>query len=337
MPDQTLQATLQQVHTQLQETLQGVGQQLDTSFAFLQKELPQTEEATKPETLLKVAKQFAKGGTQVELLNQLVTATSALVARVLLLIRKGGNVHGWAGSGFEEGFENKNLKKVKLPIDGYPELSQVIHQKTPVLANFSDLSEITDHISNFGDFIPFKSAFFPLTVKNKVAAILYLDSGADSQLANLELIELYCYICGLELTMVTSKIKPTRQDPAHAPQVAVSAPASPVETAPTKPVNPETEHVNKSSNEGDPALKKAKRIARVLVSDLKLYNEEAVLAAMESGTLYERLKTDLDRSYKHYRERVATLDKEFDTNFFKEELINQLAGGDTEKLGPLPF
>ena len=87
----------------------------------------------------------------------------------------------------------------------------------------------------------------------------------------------------------------------------------------------------------DPGIKKARRVARVLVSDLKLYNERAVTEGARKGDLYNRLRDDLDRSYKHYQERVAGIIPENEINFFKEELIRQLGDGDPQRIGPMPF
>lgn len=86
----------------------------------------------------------------------------------------------------------------------------------------------------------------------------------------------------------------------------------------------------------DPGIKKAKRVARVLVSDLKLYNEQAVAAAQNSNDLYNRIKEDVDRSYQHYRERTNGLVPD-GTNYFKMEMVRQLGNGNAAVLGSLPF
>jgi len=92
-----------------------------------------------------------------------------------------------------------------------------------------------------------------------------------------------------------------------------------------------------SGESENPGVKKAKRVARVLVSDLKLYNEEAVSAGRKNHDLYNRLRDDIDRSFRHYEERVAGLVANSDTNYFKEEIIRQLGDGDPKQVGPLPF
>src|SRR5262249_46591031 len=53
---------------------------------------------------------------------------------------------------------------------------------------------------------------------------------------------------------------------------------------------------------GDERREEARRFARLLVSEIKLYNERAVLEGREGGNLYQRLKEDIDRSRQMYDE-----------------------------------
>jgi len=83
------------------------------------------------------------------------------------------------------------------------------------------------------------------------------------------------------------------------------------------------------------AIDDARRIARLLVSEIKLYNERKVAEGRAAGDLYERLKDDIERSRQVYAERTpehvrATAD------FFHEELVRILAEGRPEALGPIP-
>jgi hypothetical protein len=76
----------------------------------------------------------------------------------------------------------------------------------------------------------------------------------------------------------------------------------------------------------------ARRFARLLVSEIKLYNEHQVVEGRSNNDLYERLKDDIDRSRQMYEKRVAAVVAErFD--YFYDELLNTLALGDAPKLG----
>ncbi len=76
----------------------------------------------------------------------------------------------------------------------------------------------------------------------------------------------------------------------------------------------------------------ARRFARLLVSEIKLYNEQKVKDGRSQGNLYERLREDIDRSRQMYDKRVAPpVAARYD--YFHQELVNTLAEGDPAKLG----
>ncbi len=84
--------------------------------------------------------------------------------------------------------------------------------------------------------------------------------------------------------------------------------------------------------EGDERREEARRFARLLVSEIKLYNERAVFEGRQRGDLYQRLKEDIDRSRQMYDDRIPE-DVRSNSNFFYEELVRILADGRSEALG----
>ncbi|HVF27408.1 MAG TPA: GAF domain-containing protein [Pyrinomonadaceae bacterium] len=76
----------------------------------------------------------------------------------------------------------------------------------------------------------------------------------------------------------------------------------------------------------------ARRFARLLVSEIKLYNEQKVKEGRVEGDLYSRLREDIDRSRQMYDKRIAPeVTGRYD--YFHQELVNTLAEGDPSKLG----
>jgi hypothetical protein len=78
----------------------------------------------------------------------------------------------------------------------------------------------------------------------------------------------------------------------------------------------------------------AKRFARLVVSEIKLYNEPKVAEGRRSRDLYERLKEDIERGRAMYNDRVPAHVRDH-TNYFFDELVRILAGGDVGALGPM--
>jgi len=76
----------------------------------------------------------------------------------------------------------------------------------------------------------------------------------------------------------------------------------------------------------------AKRFARLLVSEIKLYNEHHVAEGRENRDLYLRLKRDIDRSREMYENRVSpTVARKID--YFHDEIIRILGDNDPSTLG----
>ena len=76
----------------------------------------------------------------------------------------------------------------------------------------------------------------------------------------------------------------------------------------------------------------ARRFARLLVSEIKLYNEPRVKEGRSRSDIYDRLREDIDRSRQMYDKRVAP-PVAARHDYFHQELVNTLAEGDPAKLG----
>lgn len=94
--------------------------------------------------------------------------------------------------------------------------------------------------------------------------------------------------------------------------------------------------VSEAPSQTDPQTQKqhedAKRFARLLISEIKLYNESKVQQGRKSRELYDLLKDDIERSRQLYSERVPESVRAT-TNYFHEELVRILADGDTAAMG----
>jgi len=106
------------------------------------------------------------------------------------------------------------------------------------------------------------------------------------------------------------------------------APAPGPATAPPRPAAPAV------APEEQKAHDDAKRFARLVVSEIKLYNEAKVNEGRKNKDIYERLKEDIERGRHMYHERVAPPVRD-NTNYFYDELVRILAGGDQSALGPM--
>ena len=70
----------------------------------------------------------------------------------------------------------------------------------------------------------------------------------------------------------------------------------------------------------------------LLVSEIKLYNEEQVERGRESSDIYQRLREDIDRSREMFEKRISAEVRERQ-DYFQDELVRVLADGDPDLLG----
>jgi hypothetical protein len=160
-------------------------------------------------------------------------------------------------------------------------------------------------------------------------------------------------------TVEYDEITPVVEESAPAPVAVEAEPAAPVEEPPPPPVTPVVEQpvevapsppaevpaapkrrygmdvelpIEVSNEEERRLHNDARRFARLLVSEIKLYNENKVTEGRAQNDLYPRLREYIDRSREMYDKRVKPeVAQKYD--YFHHELVNTLAEGDAGKLG----
>jgi hypothetical protein len=77
----------------------------------------------------------------------------------------------------------------------------------------------------------------------------------------------------------------------------------------------------------------ARRTARLLISEIKLYHEEELRAGREHSDIYERLRKEIEFGRETYASRVPKAVKT-NRDYFHEELVRILGENDISRLGP---
>ena len=110
--------------------------------------------------------------------------------------------------------------------------------------------------------------------------------------------------------------------PTPAPEQSPAAVAAPENPAPT----------SASPGADSEAEESAHRYARLLVSEIKFYNETALKEGREEKNIVERLRSEIDRARSLYEQRIPdTLQSR--AQLFDQELVRTLADGDSSVLG----
>ena len=127
--------------------------------------------------------------------------------------------------------------------------------------------------------------------------------------------------------------RPPTTPPGRMPPPLVTPAPARAATAPPAPA-PSTPPARAIAPEAQKAHDDAKRFARLVVSEIKLYNEAKVTEGRKTGDIYDRLKEDIERGRQMYNDRVAAPVRD-SSDYFYDELVRILAGGDPTALGSM--
>jgi len=125
---------------------------------------------------------------------------------------------------------------------------------------------------------------------------------------------------------VGAAVAPEAPGGASAPAIEpVAPPSPPAEAIPAETAAPKKKKTGRKGK-GNSKDDRAKRLARVLVSDILWYNREKRDQALQDGTLMATLSEEIKKSWELYKEKVGP-EVAQSTNYFKEALNEILADG----------
>jgi hypothetical protein len=258
-----------------------------------------------------------ESGTQAEILRHLLEGEARFAGRVALFVVKGGTVNGWQGIGFED---NEIIKTVNIPSSAGL-AGKAIQGRTPAGGPSQNFD--SGFISSVKPPSDDQCLALPLVVKDKVAAVIYADGGTAPggtlDASGLHALTRFAAIW-LELAAMRKAGGPAAEE-APAPQPAVMAASA---TAAAPAATPVTEE--------DELHKKARRFAKLLVEEIKLYNQPKVEEGKQHKDLYDRLKVDIEKSRSTYDKRYAE-SAVASSDYFTQELIRILADNDVSLMG----
>jgi len=128
--------------------------------------------------------------------------------------------------------------------------------------------------------------------------------------------------------------------PAHEPEPQAEPADAQAEVVQTENVMAAAAAAPGASTSSAPALsaedadthRKAQRFARLLVDEIKLYNQAKVSEGRKNRDIYDRLKEDIEKSRSTYLKRYGNTSAA-SANYFNQELIRSLAEDDVSLLG----
>ncbi|MBZ5502260.1 MAG: hypothetical protein LAN59_08445 [Acidobacteriia bacterium] len=135
------------------------------------------------------------------------------------------------------------------------------------------------------------------------------------------------------------------EEPAWAEEPVAPAPvaarptrpvAAPPPAAPAKPARPAPFNVATLSAELQDLHRRANRVAKVAMQDIKLLRPDDVQLGQEHKDICHRLRSDIDKARKEYDRRFQAI-QEHPVDYFRSWMVEILAGGDVDALGEYPY
>src|SRR5579863_1329977 len=248
------------------------------------------------------------GTTQKEILRALIDGGSAHCARAALFVVKAGAATGWQGRGFAD---DETLKDFALDMRAGP-VAHAFQNRVVAPANVAEMGR--RFVEQFGAPANEQVLVLPLLLKDKVAGLVYADGGATGALdgASLEILVM-ATSAWLEVVSLRKQAQ-QRETVEAAPERGMAPAAAPVQTVssfsdpfashapkhiPARAIpEPAAEVVEVASAAHSPSAgaapaaaadpfaglnpedadthRKAQRFARLLVDEIKLYNQAKV-------------------------------------------------------------
>ena len=327
--------------------------------------------ASGPADLARAVAEIQMGSSQREILRALLDSSARYAARVALFVVKGSHATGWQA----RGFANSDAVKDFALSEKAPAVARAIGERVVASALLADFD--SRFLREFGKPASGKGLVLPLILKEKVAALVYADSGTGAEGSfdgsALELLVLSTS-AWLEVSSLRKQASAahTDSDPAgatpppqarpvpalsdpfasHAPSHVMAAAASAREaSAPVassaaeaalaeplpighakKGAAPEPLPASSTPPDDQEVHHKAQRFARLLVDEIKLYNQAKVSEGRKHKDLYDRLKETIEKSRATYQKRYGNTPAG-SGNYFQHEIIRSLAEDDLSIMG----
>jgi hypothetical protein len=278
-----------------------------------------SSEADDMQVLNKYVKKIAAAENQLVLIGSVIEGINQFCDRAAIFLLRDDKLVGWKGKGFsgrDGQITDEDLKKVFFSLSANTVLKNVLERKKSYMGD--PVCKPDDFLiyNRLGGGKPKKVFVLPFFVKGKPQAVIYADSLLAAPIHD-KVIEILATVGELSLDMLPirqkflAKIK--TQEFIEEPEMDVKF--------------IEAERADEMEKTAAPAKgNDTERYARVIITDIILYNKKMVEDGIKNKNLYEVLKETLLQAKELYLRRSS------DLRYFEEQMVKILAKGDRQVL-----
>ena len=320
-------------------------------------------------SLVQAVNSIHAGTTQKEILRALLDAGSSYASRLALFVVKGGNATGWQGRGLGDdesvkdfaldmsagpvahSFQNRIVTPANIAeMDsrfvqrfGGPENEQilvlplVLKDKVAALLYADGGSEALLDAASLEVVVMATSSWLEVVSLRKqtqrdtsdsVAMAAPVAAPMSAPAAAAQPVSSFSDPFAAHTPKHTAPKVAEPEPAAEVVEVAQAASASAAASAPAVAADP---FAGMSAEDAD-THRKAQRFARLLVDEIKLYNQAKVNEGRRHKDLYDRLKEDIDKSRSTFQKRYGTT-VAASGDYFQKEVVRSLAEDDAAVMG----
>jgi hypothetical protein len=269
-----------------------------------------TADLTARERLLAAIRAMDRARSLTDVFDALSVGAEREAPRAAVMLVRDSTLRSWRLTGFGSSFDGS--PDLQLPVERSGVIADAL--RNPASASLTNAGRVSAPPFDLPD--GRARMAFPMTVAGQAVAVLYADEGPDdgpvpdSKAGWAVAVEILARHAARSLEALT----------------AFKTAATLTDRAPLQPIT--------SSGLGDrpsDADEAARRYARLLVSEIKMYHEAEVAAGRRDGDLATRLGGEIERARSLYEQRVPQQVR-LRTDFFQAELVRTLADGDARLL-----
>jgi hypothetical protein len=267
--------------------------------------------AERLDSLIQAIRAIDEARSLSEVLEALLASARHEAARAGVLLVRDGRVRGWRFSGFASSFDGT---AIDLPLDASGIIGHAVEHQRPASSESDGLAPAFAELAENADST--EAIAFPIVLGGEVVAILYVDQpDVEPGVLTLEpaALEVLARYAGRALEAST----------AFQAARLVTLGATPAPGAAGSSAN----NGGSERTIADDEDEAARRYARLVISEIKLYHEEAVAEGRRDRNLATRLGGEIAHARSLYEQRVPA-DLRGAAEHFHNELVRTLAGGD---------
>ncbi len=292
--------------------------------------------------LLEAIREIDNATSQKSILKTIVKTLNQICEEYYFLVLKGENIVIWEGK--TKNISKNELKLFSIPFSLSTSINFVINNSNIYEGEVKEFTDENFIAKKLGK-AQIKSVFVvPLVLRGKAVAVIYIDTSEEAPLEK-EFIEILLRHAGISIDMlpikmkITEKLKEKKEKTQEDQETKVGAQQK-AEESPSKTEEHESitlkEEEEEETQYETPEHRAAKRLARVIISDLISYYKEKIEEGKRKGNIYNEIKNEIEQAAKHFYSRIE--EKVWKKrNYFEKYLIEKIAEGNKNLLEGFNF